>query len=423
MSTVLLLGARGFIGRRIWAALEQAGHEVLPVSRSWAGQRVHRAVTADLTRDTHPAAWRPRLAGADVVINAAGDFTGSAGNPLQAVHSAGPRALFAAAAEAGVRRIIQLSALGAAGGTTRYFATKNEADEFLASLPVESVVLQPSLVFGLGGRSARVFLQLATLPLLGLPRAAMQPVQPVHVDDLVDAVVRAIDGPVPRAPVPVVGGRALGLDQFLAALRCQLGYPPARIMILPEWMVRWLGVVPGLARYLAPDALRMLAAGNTASAQPLASLLGRPPRCADDFLPQAIAPAVASEAVLSWMAPALQVAIAALWIWTGIVSLGLYRVQDSYALLEQAAVPTSLQPWALHAAALLDIAIGMLLLPLRHQAWIWRLQLLVIAGYTLIITIFLPQFWLHPYGPISKNIPLLLILYLLQLGATRRWNT
>ena len=40
-------------------------------------------------------------------------------------------------------------------------------------------------------------------------------------------------------------------------------------------------------------------------------------------------------------------------------------------------------------------------------------QLALIAGYTLLITFFLPEQWLHPYGPISKNIPIVALILLL----------
>lgn len=418
MSTILLVGARGFIGRRLWAALDEAGHVVRPVSRSWAGQRVHGAVTADLAVDTTPESWLPRLPGVDVVINAAGVFAGS-----EAVHTSGPKALFAAANQTGVRRVIQISALGAESASTAYFATKNEADRFLMSLPLEAVVLRPSLVFGLDGRSSRLFMQLATLPLLVLPRAASRSVQPVHVDDVVQAVLQLVEGPVPRSPIPLVGGRALGLCEFLGVLRCRLGYPPAWVIMLPDAMMTTLGRLPGLGRYLGPDPLRMLAGGSTADTQSLSAVLGRTPRRPEDFVPGSLARAVGTEAILSWMAPLLHLAVAALWIWTGVVSLALYPRELSHALLERTGIPLSWQPAALYGAALLDIALGLLVWPMRQHAWLWRLQIVVITGYTLIITVFLSEFWLHPYGPITKNIPLLALLYLLQLLGTRRWNT
>jgi len=50
---------------------------------------------------------------------------------------------------------------------------------------------------------------------------------------------------------------------------------------------------------------------------------------------------------------------------------------------------------------------------MRRRRALWLVQMAVIAGYTLIITVFLPEFWLHPYGPLLKNVPLLATLALL----------
>jgi hypothetical protein len=49
---------------------------------------------------------------------------------------------------------------------------------------------------------------------------------------------------------------------------------------------------------------------------------------------------------------------------------------------------------------------------------IWCAQLLLIAGYTALITLRMPHWWLHPYGPLSKNLPMLALIGL--LWATQR---
>jgi hypothetical protein len=47
----------------------------------------------------------------------------------------------------------------------------------------------------------------------------------------------------------------------------------------------------------------------------------------------------------------------------------------------------------------------------------------LIVLYTLIITLRMPEFWLHPYGPLLKNLPMLATIYLLYRFEDRRWNT
>jgi hypothetical protein len=95
--------------------------------------------------------------------------------------------------------------------------------------------------------------------------------------------------------------------------------------------------------------------------------------------------------------------------------LGLYPVQGSIALLARVGLHGALAYVALYGAAWLDLVLGILTLaaPRRYRAAVWVTQLVLIAGYTLLISVFLPEYWLHPYGPVSKNLPLLAAIGLL----------
>lgn len=119
----------------------------------------------------------------------------------------------------------------------------------------------------------------------------------------------------------------------------------------------------------------------------------------------------------------LRISIALVWIWTGIVSLGLYPTQQSYELLARVGITGARAPVMLYGAAVLDLLVGIGTLVLRRRQWLWLLQLTVIGGYTVIITVKLPEFWLHPYGPLSKNLVMLAAIYLLYTREGRRWNT
>lgn len=130
--TVLVCGANGFVGRALCAQLEAGGHRVLRGVRHAAGPY---DVAIDFARDVDPQAWLARLNGVDVVINAVGMLADRRGATLDAVHRAAPCALFTACCRAGVRRVIQISALGVERGDTRYFASKHAADRFLQTLP------------------------------------------------------------------------------------------------------------------------------------------------------------------------------------------------------------------------------------------------------------------------------------------------
>lgn len=114
MACVLILGASGFLGRHIAAALAAAGHEVIRgVRRPPAGDGA-RYVAVDYERDHEPADWLPRLERVDAVVNAAGILRERGRSTFEALHVRAPAALFRACAQARVRRVVQVSALGAA---------------------------------------------------------------------------------------------------------------------------------------------------------------------------------------------------------------------------------------------------------------------------------------------------------------------
>ena len=422
MSVVLLTGASGFIGSRLRSALRDAGHRVIAIRRGSNGQG---AFSADFTRDAREMHWRPRLAGVDVVVNAAGVFTDRPRGSMKFIHAAGPKALFSAAAQSGVRRIIQISAFGADSRSTEYFETKDEADRHLMTLPIEWAILRPSLVFGLGGRTATLLLRLATLPVLLLPRSFRSAVQPVHIDDLVAAVLALVSAPnLPREPVPVVGGKACTMKEFLDILRRQLGYRSASVMLVPDVIMRLLGKLTTLGRqgYLTRDALKMLRAGYTVNPVSLATLLGRWPRSPEHFVPRGLAVAVGSEATLGWLLPLMRWAIAALWIWSGVVSLGLFPMDESQALLARTGMTDAMQAPALLAAGTLDLLIGLSVLLFYRHAMVWSIQIALVLGYTVILSLWLPEYWLHPFGPVSKNLPLLASMYLMRRLSLRTWQ-
>lgn len=418
---VLVLGADGLIGRAVCAALRAAGHRpVRGIRRKQPSDRpgVGR-VYVDFAHDVQPADWLPRLGQVDAVVNAVGIFAEHGAQTFRRIHVEAPRALFIACREAGIARVIQLSALGAdAHARSRFHRSKRAADTALLTLVPSGTVLQPSLVFGRDGASSRLLMTLARLPLAVLPNGGRQHVQPIHVDDLAALVVRLLEQTSPPARLAAVGPRPITLARYLAILRHALGGGHLRVLAVPSaWLAR-LGKLGG--RWLDPEALAMLERGNTADVEPVIAYLGHAPRPPRAFLDAASAADL--RILLAWRAFAGlgRVAVALVWLVTGLVSLGLYPVRDSLALLARVGL-TGMPAWiALYAAATLDLAYGIATLVLRRRRWLYLLQALTIVSYTLIISVDLPEFWLHPYGPILKNLPLLVLIGALYATEPRR---
>jgi hypothetical protein len=215
--------------------------------------------------------------------------------------------------------------------------------------------------------------------------------------------------------VALVGPQPVTLQQYLCELRFLLGLGRARFVHCPTALVdaaaqvgQWLG--KGM---LDVETWQMLQRGNTADAAPTRNLLGREPRPVSAFISRWNAQASRQSALLGWLQLVLRVALAIVWLVAGIVSMGIYPVEDSYMLLSRVGITGSLAPVALYGAAAMDIAFGVATLLLHHRRLLWIAQTAVIGIYTVTITFFLPEFWLHPFGPLIKNVPILAIIWLL----------
>src|SRR5262245_51812759 len=112
----MLIGATGFIGRHLAKALTAAGHEVTGCSRyRQEAFRRHPDIgwmIGDFATEQGVSDWKPRVAGFDVVINAAGILREAGLQRFDTVHFEGPRALYEACVKRGVRRVVHISALG-----------------------------------------------------------------------------------------------------------------------------------------------------------------------------------------------------------------------------------------------------------------------------------------------------------------------
>ncbi len=409
---ILVCGAHGFVGRALCEALARDGHRILKGVR-WPTQPDEIAI--DYLADTDPAAWIDRLRGIHVVVNAVGILVERGDATFDRIHRRAPIALFDAARRAGVRRIVQLSALGAETGATPYFESKRAADRHLQSLPVAHHILRPALVYGAQGASARFFRALASLPLQPVPAGGHQRLRPIHVDELAEIVARLLRGPQDGpAVLDLVGGAEVAYRQMLAAYRASMGFAPAWQFGVPAWLIRaaatLLHHVPG--SLLTRDTWRMLQAGNTADAASTARALGRPPAGIVTFIDATAAPALRQQALAAWRPAMMRAALALIWLWTAVCSALLYPVNGSLALLAPVGLTGAAALVALYGAAALDCVLGIATL-WRPGRRLWKFQAALVLAYSGVIAVTSPAFLLHPFGPVLKNVAVLALLLML----------
>jgi len=279
---VLLTGANGFIGRYLLSALLQAGHDVVPAVRRPAEMDVP-AIKVDFNHATRAEDWMPHLTGIDAVINCAGILQGRPGQSINAIHARAPIALFQACVTLGIRRVIQISAISAEPGVgTGYAATKYAADRYLVGTDLDWVILRPSLVYAQSAHGGTaLFRALAALPFATpLPGNGQQEFQPIHMDDLTNAIVRILADPaVKQLTIDPVGPEPVALHQLFADLRQWLSLAPVPAIPVPMPLIRLaarIGDVVGGS--LNTTAIRQVEFGNTAPVLPFTAATGIEPR-------------------------------------------------------------------------------------------------------------------------------------------------
>jgi uncharacterized protein YbjT (DUF2867 family) len=419
---ILLTGANGFIGSHLLAGLRVRGHTVVAAVRDPA--RLQRkvpgieAIAVDFNRDTSPAAWLTRLTGIDAVVNCAGVLHGGRGQDLGAIHAVTPIALFDACVAAGVRKIVQITAISAdADVNTAYAQTKKRADDHLRSLAAEWTVLRPSLVYGEGSYGGTSTIRgLAALPYLTpLPGDGLAPFRPIHVADVVATVVCVVetDRGKQRTLEPV-GPQTVTLAAAVAKYRAWLGLPPAHEVHVPLPLLRAVARLVDLAGGgpMGTAAMQQLLAGN-AGGEPdgvFASAIGFAPQSMDVWL--ARQPAQTQDlwhARLYFARPLLRIVLALLWL--GSAAAGAVAPVTTYP-----AVDTALSEWGLPTRSLalvfcgIDLAIAAALLFRWRPRLLAVVQLLLVGGYTLGLTALAPSLWLDPFAALLKNLPILALI-------------
>jgi uncharacterized protein YbjT (DUF2867 family) len=421
---ILLTGSSGFIGSHILTRLLQLNHKITATVRDPA---IHQSrlphvkfIAMDFMQATKVEDWQPLLKDIDVVINAVGIISETRKQTFAALHTDAPSALFSAAEKMGVKRTLQISALGAdEQAQSQYHLSKLAADDVLASLDLDWFILRPSLVYGRGAKSMGLFRAMAVLPVIPLIEGGTQEMQPVHVDDLVSVVVRCLDNDVPaKVTLDIVGPEEITMKELLLKQRQWLGTKPTKTLSTPlKWVLKMMPFTRWLDEpALTAESLKMLQRGNTADVSAVVTHLGKSPQSMDAVMANNQASqADRWYARLYFLRPLLRLGLAFVWIWTALVSAFFYPQQESYQLLERLGFSGVMLPLGLYGAALMDFGLGIALFlyqPIKHVLW---LQMAVILAYTLLISVFLPEYWLHPFGEISKNIPMLLAILILAL--------
>jgi uncharacterized protein YbjT (DUF2867 family) len=417
---VLLVGAAGLIGTAIAARLHELGHDVVAVvrRRGPASARLPAVewVYLDLRRVTGPADWLPHLRSIDAVVNCAGVLQDSPQDGTKQVHIDAAGALFHACQAAGVRRVIQLSAIGIDRETpTDFSRTKLAGDQILMGLDLDWVILRPSVVVGrpaYGGSA--LFRGLAALPLLPvMPGTGL--LQIVQLDDVVRTVERLLP---PGAPAQIVlelvGPDRLTFEDVVRTYRHWLGWSPARHVRLPSMVagaIFALGDMAGLLGWRPPirsTARREILRGAIGDPSEWIRLTGIQPRSLSNAL--VADPSSVQErwfAKLYLLKPVILGVFSLFWIITGLISLG--PGFDAGVRLMHEAGAGRLSAAGVVAGALADIAIGAGIAARRTSKAALYGALGLTLFYIIAGTMRVPALWADPLGAMLKIWPVFML--------------
>lgn len=256
---VLLSGATGFVGGRLYEPLVAAGHEVVCGSRNAARARRRHPernwVSLDLGDEEKVDA---ALEGCDAAFFLVHALTGAKADYGKKELADAQR--FAKIAEARkLKRIVYLGGLAPAPEVmSDHLASRLAVGRALREGKVPCLELRASVIIGNGSASFRILRDLAArLPAMVFPSWLDNRTEPVAVDDVIAALVAALTVPLPASDwYDLPGAEILSGKQMLLRTAAILGVRPATIrvpLLTPRLSARWLWLISGVDYRLAQE--------------------------------------------------------------------------------------------------------------------------------------------------------------------------
>ncbi len=256
---IVITGGTGFVGRNVCvqlASLDAGCRLVVPTRRRAIGHSLQVLPMVDLIEaDVHDTqAMASLLQGADALVHLVAILHGSAAD-FEQVHVRLPRQLAAACAQAGVRRVVHVSALGVGAKAPSAYLRSKAAGEAVwqqalgAGTAGDLTILRPSVIFGADDRFTNLFASLQRIfPVLPLAGAGAR-FQPVWVGDVAQAVANSLARrPGPGPIVECAGPQVLTLQQIVQQVGAMAGCRRP-VLPLPEFagmlQAAAMGLLPG----------------------------------------------------------------------------------------------------------------------------------------------------------------------------------
>jgi uncharacterized protein YbjT (DUF2867 family) len=277
---VTVFGGSGFVGAQVVRALAKRGFRVrVAVRNPGRGYRLQMLGDVGQIQVTQ-ANVRVRssidraLDGAEACVNLVGVLYETGRQKFQSLHAMGAQTIAEAAAAKGVRRFVQVSALGAdPDSPSKYARTKAMGEAVVRSVVPHATILRPSIVFGPDDHFFNRFGAMAALaPVLPLVGGGKTRFQPVFVGDVAAAVAHALVDPSAQARLYELGGPGVYTFKDLMQLVLRETGRKALLAPVPFPLASLIGAVGDLQASFTPippvltsDQVELLRADNVVS--------------------------------------------------------------------------------------------------------------------------------------------------------------
>jgi uncharacterized protein YbjT (DUF2867 family) len=280
---VALIGGSGFIGSHLVNALVELGKNVRVATRRRANASHLTLLPIDVIEcDVHdPAQLAAFVEQADAVVNLVGILQGRRGEPygpeFARAHVELPRKVAAACEAKGVRRLVQMSAIGAdSEGPSMYLRSRGDGEKAIRDSGLDWTIFRSSVVFGPEDNLLNQFAFLERMfPIIPLACADAQ-FQPVFVGDVAKAIVNVLDLDAANGMTyELAGPHVYTLAELVRFAGAAIG-KHARIVKLPDSLGRLQAMTMEMAPgdpLISRDNLDSMKTPNIASG-PLAPELG-----------------------------------------------------------------------------------------------------------------------------------------------------
>lgn len=429
---VLVLGAYGLIGAGVVSILHKHGAKVTGFGRdAQAAQRVlpqGNWIIGDLGSYLRSENWHKDLEGVTAVVNCSGALQSGPDDDLEAIHHHMVAALAAACCERDVL-LIQVSAVGAsADASTDFLQSKARGDNAIRSSGVRYAIYRPGLVIACQAYGGTALLRMLTaVPSVNAVAYPEAQIQTVSLSDVSRAVEETLAGHVPdKFECDLVEQHPHSLQYVLTRLRVWLGFKPARFaLIVPNMAANAISkcadffALLGWKSPLRTTGMKVLRDGvrgdpvhwNELGLFELSSFdqtLNSMRASHEDRL----------AASTSLLLPFLVGTLSLFWIFSGLI--GLTSLDEASDLLRTAGWPLEIAVISVVFWAFVDLALGAAILVRKYAKIACFGMMLTSVFYLCASSIFAPQLWLDPLGPLVKIFPGILLAVVTSVALENR---